>query len=50
MTARLASIKGVLQATINTATETSGPMTLDQLAEQSVGTVDDTEFNAIMGK
>lgn len=45
---RLASIKGVLQATIHTASETGGPMTLDELAEQSVGTVDDAEFNAIM--
>jgi predicted nucleic acid-binding Zn-ribbon protein len=50
LTTKLSSIKGVLQATINTASETSGPVTLDQLAEQSVGTVDDTEFNAIMGK
>jgi hypothetical protein len=50
LTTKLSSIKGVLQATINTASETSGPITLDQLAEQSVGTVDDSEFNAIMGK
>ncbi len=50
LTSKLASIKGVLQATISTASETSGPITLDQLAEQSVGTVDETEFNAIMGK
>ena len=50
LTSKLSSIKGVLQATINTASETSGPITLDQLAEQSVGTVDDSEFNAIMGK
>ena len=50
LTSKLASIKGVLQATISTASETSGPITLDQLAEQSVGTVDEAEFNAIMGK
>jgi hypothetical protein len=50
LTTRLASIKGVLQATIDTASETSGPLTLEQLAEQSVGTVDDAEFNAILGK
>ena len=50
LTDKLASIKGVLQATINTASETGGPVTLDQLAEASVGTVDDAEFNAIMGK
>jgi len=50
LTGKLASIKGVLQATINTASETSGPITLDQLAEQSVGAVDDAEFNAIMGQ
>ncbi len=50
LTTKLASIKGVLQATIHTASETSGPVTLDQLAEQSVGVVDDAEFNAIMGQ
>ncbi len=50
LTSKLASIKGVLQATISTASETSGPITLDQLAEQSVGTVDEAEFNAIMGQ
>jgi hypothetical protein len=50
LTAKLASIKGVLKATIDTASETTGPVTLDQLAEQSVGAVDDAEFNAIMGK
>jgi hypothetical protein len=50
LTDRLSSIKGVLQATIDTASETSGPMSLDQLAEQSAGVVDDSEFNAIMGK
>ena len=50
LTTKLASIKGVLQATISTASETSGPITLDQLSEQSVGTVDDSEFNKIMGK
>ncbi len=50
LTTKLASIKGVLQATIATASETTGPVTLDQLAEQSVGVVDDAEFNAIMGK
>jgi len=50
LTTRLTSIKGVLQATIHTASETSGPMSLDQLAESSVGLVDESEFNAIMGK
>ncbi len=49
LTTRLTSIKGVLQATIHTASETSGPMSLEQLAESSVGTVDESEFNAIMG-
>ncbi len=50
LTSKLASIKGVLQATINTASETSGPITLEQLSEQSVGVVDEAEFNAIMGQ
>jgi hypothetical protein len=50
LTTRLASIKGVLQATINTASETSGPVSLEQLTEASVGTVDAAEFDAIMGK
>ena len=50
LTSKLASIKGVLQATIATASETAGTVTLDQLAEQTVGVVDDAEFNAIMGK
>jgi len=50
LTSKLASIKGVLQATIATASETAGPVTLSQLAETSVGVVDDAEFNAIMGK
>lgn len=50
LTTQLSSIKGALQATINTASENSGTITLDQLAEASVGTVNDAEFNAIMGK
>ncbi len=50
LTLRLASIKGSLQATIGTVSETSGPISLDQLAEQSAGVVDDAEFSAIMGQ
>jgi hypothetical protein len=49
LTKQLASISGSLQATIGTISETSGPISLDQLAEQSAGVVDDSEFNAIMG-
>lgn len=50
LTNRLVSMKGVLQATISTASDTSsGVMTLDQLVEKSTPTVSDTEFDKIMG-
>jgi len=49
MTGRLAGIKGVLQSTISTASENSSVMSLDQIAADSVGTVDQGEFDKIMG-
>lgn len=49
LTARLTSIKTVLKATISTASETTGIITLDQLAVESATTVDESEFQKIMG-
>jgi hypothetical protein len=49
LTKQLASIKGSLEVTIGTISETSGPISLEQLTEQSAGVVDDAEFNKIMG-
>jgi hypothetical protein len=47
---QLASIGGALQATIGSVTQDTGTFNIDQLADQAVGTVDDAEFDAIMGK
>jgi chromosome segregation ATPase len=49
LTSRLVSMKGVLQATVNTAAETTGVISLDQLAAETPATVDDAEFQKIMG-
>ena len=47
---QLVNIGSTLQATISTASESTGTVTLDQLKSESVGTVDDSEFKKIMGK
>lgn len=49
LTKKLVSIKAVLQATVSTASETTGVITLDQLAAENVATVDEGEFQKIMG-
>jgi hypothetical protein len=49
LTEQLVSMRGVLQATITSATETSSVISLDQLAAESTPTVTDAEFNKIMG-
>lgn len=49
LTSRLVDMKGVLQATISSATETSSVISLDQLAAESAATVSDAEFDKIMG-
>jgi len=50
LTVRLVNIKSVLQATASTASETSGVISLDQLAVDSAVTVDDSQFDKIMGQ
>ena len=47
---QLVNIGATLKATISTATESSGTITLDQLKAESATAVDDAEFNKIMGK
>lgn len=47
---QLVNIGSTLQATISTASESSGTITLDQLQAESATTVDETEFSKIMGK
>jgi hypothetical protein len=49
LTNRLVSMKGVLQATISSATETASVISLDQLAAEATPTVSDAEFDKIMG-
>lgn len=46
---QLASIGATLQATISTAAESTGTITLDQLQAESETVVDEGEFNKIMG-
>lgn len=48
LTNRLVSMKGVLQATISSASETTGIVSLDQLATEAGTVVDDKEFEKIM--
>lgn len=46
---QLSTIGATLRATISTASESTGTITLDQLKAESATTVDETEFNKIMG-
>lgn len=46
---QLSTIGATLRATISTASESTGTITLDQLKAESATTVDDAEFNKIMG-
>lgn len=50
LTDRLASIGAVIRTTSAIATESTATVSLDQLAASSVATVDESEFQAIMGK
>lgn len=47
---QLVNIGSTLQATIGVASESTGTITLDQLKAESATTVDESEFNKIMGK
>lgn len=49
LTDRLVSIKAVLQATISTASESTGTISLEQLATEAGTVVDEGEFDKIMG-
>jgi hypothetical protein len=49
LTQRLVSIKEVLKVSLNTASESTGTVTLDQLAAEQATAVDETEFKKIMG-
>lgn len=46
---QLVNIGATLKATINTASESTGTITLDQLKAESATTVDESEFRKIMG-
>ncbi len=48
LTDRLVAMRGVLQATISTASDATGVVSLDQLAIEQEGTIDDAEFDKIM--
>jgi len=50
LTNKLVSMKSVLQATVASATETTGVISLDQLTKDSASTIDDKEFDKIMGQ
>jgi predicted nucleic acid-binding Zn-ribbon protein len=50
LTDRLINIKSVLQATISTASESTGTISLDQLTTEAGAVVDEGEFDKIMGK
>jgi len=50
LTQRLTSIGAAVQSTVGIATDTSAPVSLDQLAEQQATVVDDGEFSKIMGQ
>jgi hypothetical protein len=50
LTKRLVSIKEVLKVTLNTASESTGTVSLEQLAAQQATTVDENEFKKIMGQ
>jgi chromosome segregation ATPase len=49
LTKQLVSMKGVLEATLSSATETSGIVSLDQLTAEAAPAVSDAEFDKIMG-
>ena len=48
LTNRLVEMRGVLQATISTASDATGVVSLDQLAMENEGTIDNLEFDKIM--
>lgn len=50
LTQRLTSIGAAVQTTVGIATDSSAPVSIDQLAEQQATVVDDSEFSKIMGK
>lgn len=50
LTKRLVSIKEVLKVTLATASESTGTISLDQLAAEQATTVDEGEFKSIMDK
>ena len=50
LTRRLTSIGAAVQTTVGIATDSSAPVSIDQLAEQQATVVDDGEFSKIMGK
>ena len=50
LTQRLTSIGAAVQSTVGIATDSSAPVSIDQLAEQQSTVVDDGEFSKIMGQ
>lgn len=50
LTKRLTSIGAAVQSTVGIATDSSAPVSIDQLAEQQSTVVDDGEFSKIMGQ
>lgn len=50
LTQRLTSIGAAVQTTVGIATDSSAPVSIDQLTEQQSAVVDDGEFAKIMGK
>ena len=50
LTQRLTSIGAAVQTTVGIASDSSAPVSIDQLAEKQATVVDDGEFSKIMGK
>jgi hypothetical protein len=50
LTKRLTSIGAAVQSTVGIATDSSAPVSIDQLAEKQAAVVDDGEFSKIMGQ
>jgi hypothetical protein len=50
LTKRLTSIGAAVQSTVGIATDTSAPVSIDQLATQQATAIDEGEFSKIMGK
>ena len=50
LTRRLTSIGAAVQSTVGIATDSSAPVSIDQLADQQATVVDDGEFSKIMGQ